>query len=275
MPTSTDKVPNTSATAASSGSDLNGQAVKAACETLRTRMATVAAKMLNLDAPEDLVFEDDWIYCRTYPSARIAFDEVVKRTYSDRISLSANGFYRTPNIFWDAKLNKGRPFYYFSYGTAVSEVEVDGFTGTFKLRQVDLVQDVGESINPLLDKGQIEGGFVQGMGWLTMEELVWNDQGRLLTFAPSTYKIPTVSEVPEHFHVHLLERAAQDGVIFGSKAIGEPPFMLAMSVREAIRNAVAAFGNANQVSLAIPATPEATLWAIETVKSDSLTAVKA
>ncbi|MFN5396165.1 MAG: xanthine dehydrogenase molybdopterin binding subunit [Pseudanabaena sp.] len=275
MPTSTDKVPNTSATAASSGSDLNGQAVKAACETLRNRMATVAAKMLNLDAPEDLVFEDDWIYCRTYPSARIAFDEVVKRTYSDRISLSANGFYRTPNIFWDAKLNKGRPFYYFSYGTAVSEVEVDGFTGTFKLRQVDLVQDVGESINPLLDKGQIEGGFVQGMGWLTMEELVWNDQGRLLTFAPSTYKIPTVSEVPEQFHVHLLERAAQDGVIFSSKAIGEPPFMLAMSVREEIRNAVAAFGNANQVSLAIPATPEATLWAIEAVKSDSLTAVKA
>ncbi|WP_434686609.1 xanthine dehydrogenase molybdopterin binding subunit [Pseudanabaena minima] len=275
MPTSTDKVPNTSATAASSGSDLNGQAVKAACETLRNRMATVAAKMLNLDAPEDLVFEDDWIYCRTYPSARIAFDEVVKRTYSDRISLSANGFYRTPNIFWDAKLNKGRPFYYFSYGTAVSEVEVDGFTGTFKLRRVDLVQDVGESINPLLDKGQIEGGFVQGMGWLTMEELVWNDQGRLLTFAPSTYKIPTVSEVPEQFHVHLLERAAQDGVIFGSKAIGEPPFMLAMSVREAIRNAVAAFGKASQVSLAIPATPEATLWAIEAVKSDSLTAVKA
>jgi xanthine dehydrogenase large subunit len=275
MPTSTDKVPNTSATAASSGSDLNGQAVKAACETLRNRMATVAAKMLNLDAPEDLVFEDDWIYCRTYPSARIAFDEVVKHTYSDRISLSANGFYRTPNIFWDAQLNKGRPFYYFSYGTAVSEVEVDGFTGTFKLRRVDLVQDVGESINPLLDKGQIEGGFVQGMGWLTMEELLWNDQGRLLTFAPSTYKIPTVSEVPEQFHVHLLERAAQDGVIFGSKAIGEPPFMLAMSVREAIRNAVAAFGNASQVSLAIPATPEATLWAIEAVKSGSLTAVKA
>ena len=275
MPTSTDKVPNTSATAASSGSDLNGQAVKAACETLRNRIATVAAKMLNLDAPEDLVFEDDWIYCRTYPSARIAFDEVVKHTYSDRISLSANGFYRTPNIFWDAQLNKGRPFYYFSYGTAVSEVEVDGFTGTFKLRRVDLVQDVGESINPLLDKGQIEGGFVQGMGWLTMEELLWNDQGRLLTFAPSTYKIPTVSEVPEQFHVHLLERAAQDGVIFGSKAIWEPPFMLAMSVREAIRNAVAAFGNASQVSLAIPATPEATLWAIEAVKSGSLTAVKA
>ncbi len=274
MPTSTDKVPNTSATAASSGSDLNGQAVKDACEILRKRMSTVAVKMLNLDAPEDLVFEDDWIYCRTYPSARIAFEEVVKQTYNERISLSANGFYRTPNIFWDAKLNKGRPFYYFSYGAAVSEVEVDGFTGTFKLRQVDLVQDAGESINPLIDKGQIEGGFVQGMGWLTMEELVWDKIGRLLTYAPSTYKIPTVSEIPEQFNVNLLERAAQDGVIFGSKAIGEPPFMLAISVREAIRNAVAAFGNADYVPLALPATPEATLWAIESVKAASLSALQ-
>ncbi len=267
MPTSTDKVPNSSATAASSGSDLNGQAVKDACETLRSRMAAVAVKMLNLDAPEDMVFEDDWIYCRTYPSARIGFDEVVQQTYSERISLSATGFYRTPNIFWDAKLSKGRPFYYFAYGAAVSEVELDGLTGTFKLRQVELVQDAGESLNPLVDKGQIEGGFVQGMGWLTMEELIWDDQGRLRTYAPSTYKIPTVSEVPEQFEVYLLERAAQDGVIFGSKAVGEPPFMLAMSVREAIRAAVAAFGEADAVPLAIPATPEATLWAIEAMQA--------
>jgi xanthine dehydrogenase large subunit len=139
---------------------------------------------------------------------------------------------------------------------------------------VDLVQDVGESINPLIDKGQIEGGFVQGMGWLTMEELVWDTIGRLLTYAPSTYKIPTVSEIPEQFNVNLLERAAQDGVIFGSKAIGEPPFMLAISVREAIRNAVAAFGNADYVPLALPATPEATLWAIESVKAASLSALQ-
>ncbi|TVP68607.1 MAG: xanthine dehydrogenase molybdopterin binding subunit [Leptolyngbya sp. LCM1.Bin17] len=267
MSTSTDKVPNTSATAASSGSDLNGQAVKNACEILRDRMAAVAVRMLNLDAPEDMVFEDDWIYCRTYPSARIAFDEVVQQTYSERISLSATGFYRTPNIFWDAKLAKGRPFYYFAYGAAVSEVEVDGFSGTFKLRQVDIVHDVGESLNPLVDRGQIEGGFVQGMGWLTMEELVWDGDGRLRTFAPSTYKIPTISEVPESFTIHLLERAAQDGVIYGSKAVGEPPFMLAMSVREAIRAAVAAFGDADSVPLGLPATPEATLWAIEHVKA--------
>ncbi len=267
MHTSTDKVPNTSATAASSGSDLNGQAVKDACKTLRDRMAAVAVRMLNLDAPEDMVFEDDWIYCRTYPSARISFDEVVQQTYNERISLAATGFYRTPNIFWDAKLSKGRPFYYFAYGAAVCEVEVDGFTGTFKLRQVDIVHDVGESLNPLVDKGQIEGAFVQGMGWLTMEELVWDGEGRLRTFAPSTYKIPTISEVPEQFTVHLLERAAQDGVIYGSKAVGEPPFMLAMAVREAIRAAVAAFGQADYVPLALPATPEATLWAIENVRA--------
>ncbi|MBW4482201.1 MAG: xanthine dehydrogenase molybdopterin binding subunit [Tildeniella torsiva UHER 1998/13D] len=267
MPTSTDKVPNTSATAASSGSDLNGQAMKNACEILRDRLAAVAVRMLNLDAPEDMVFADDWIYCRTYPSARIAFEEVVKQAYSERISLSTTGFYRTPNIFWDPKLGKGRPFYYFAYGAAVCEVEVDGFTGTFKLRQVDIVHDVGESLNPLVDKGQVEGAFVQGMGWLTMEELVWDGEGRLRTFAPSTYKIPTISEVPERFTVHLLERAAQDGVIYGSKAVGEPPFMLAIAVREAIRAAVAAFGNANYVPLALPATPEATLWAIEAVKA--------
>ncbi|WP_035986912.1 xanthine dehydrogenase molybdopterin binding subunit [Leptolyngbya sp. KIOST-1] len=266
MHTSTDKVPNTSATAASSGSDLNGQAVKNACEILRDRLAAVAVRMLNLDAPEDMVFEDDWIYCRTYPSARIAFEEVVWQAYAERVSLSSTGFYRTPNIFWDPKLGKGRPFYYFAYGAAVAEVEVDGFTGTFKLRQVDIVHDVGESLNPLVDKGQVEGAFVQGMGWLTMEELVWDGEGRLRTFAPSTYKIPTISEIPEQFHVHLLERAAQDGVIYGSKAVGEPPFMLAMSVREAIRAAVAAFGNPDYVPLALPATPEATLWAIEGVR---------
>lgn len=267
MPTSTDKVPNSSATAASSGSDLNGQAVKDACTTLKSRLATVAAKLLQLDAPEDLEFADGWIYCRSYPSLRVAFDQVVQQAYNDRVSLAATGFYRTPNIYWDATTNQGRPFYYFAYGAAVSEVEVDGCTGTFKLLRVDIVHDVGESLNPLVDQGQVEGGFVQGMGWLTMEELVWDGQGRLRTDAPSTYKIPTISEIPEEFHVQLLERAAQDGVIYGSKAVGEPPFMLAMSVREAIRAAIAAFGQPDYVPLASPATPEATLWAIEQVRA--------
>ncbi|MGA7937516.1 MAG: xanthine dehydrogenase molybdopterin binding subunit [Kovacikia sp.] len=269
MVTSTDKIPNTSATAASSGSDLNGQAVKDACETLKARLAPVAAKMLNLDTCEDLVFESDWIFCKTYPRDRIPFEEVVKQTYDARISLSATGYYRTPHIYWDPITGKGRPFYYFAYGAAVSEVEVDGFTGTFKLRQVDIVHDVGESINPLVDQGQIEGAFVQGMGWLTMEELVWDSQGRLRTDAPSTYKIPTISEIPSSFNVQLLTRAAQEGVIYGSKAVGEPPFMLAMAVREAIRAAVAAFGKTDAVPLAAPATPEAILWAIEQVRDAS------
>ncbi|MCG9890651.1 MAG: xanthine dehydrogenase molybdopterin binding subunit [Thermosynechococcaceae cyanobacterium MS004] len=267
MHTSTDKVPNTSATAASSGSDLNGQAVKDACETLKARLAPVAARLLGYDAPEDIVFEGDQVFCRTYPAARVAFEQVVEEAYNSRISLSATGYYRTPNLSWDPVAGKGRPFYYFAYGAAVSEVEVDGLTGTFKLRQVDIVHDVGESINPLVDRGQVEGAFVQGMGWLTMEELVWDETGRLRTFAPSTYKIPTVSEIPERFEVHLLERAAQDGVIYGSKAVGEPPFMLAMSVREAIRAAVAAFGQGGEVCLSTPATPEAILAAVEAVQA--------
>jgi xanthine dehydrogenase large subunit len=267
-PTATDKVPNTSATAASSGSDLNGQAVKDACEIIKARLAPVAAKMLKLDAAGDFVFENDSIRSRDYPSDRVSFDEAVKEAYNSRISLSATGYYRTPNIHWDVKTNTGRPFYYFAYGAAVSEVEIDGFTGVFRLRQVDIVHDVGDSINPLVDVGQIEGGFVQGMGWLTMEELVWDDVGRLRTFSPSTYKIPTIGEIPDRFNVRLLERAAQNGVIYGSKAVGEPPLMLAISVRESIRAAIAAFGaNIDFVSLALPATPEAILTAIEEIRN--------
>ena len=269
-PTSTDKVPNTSATAASSGSDLNGQAVKDACETIKKRLTPIVAKMLKLDTPGDFVFEDDSIYSRDYPSDRVSFDEAIKEAYQNRISLSATGYYRTPNIYWDVKTNTGRPFYYFAYGAAVSEVEVDGFTGVFRLRQVDIVHDVGSSLNPLIDLGQIEGGFVQGMGWMTMEELVWDDEGRLRTFSPSTYKIPTIGEIPEKINIELLERAAQNGVIYGSKAVGEPPLMLAISVREAIRAAIAAFGKTDYVPLALPATPEAILMAIEQVRAESL-----
>jgi xanthine dehydrogenase large subunit len=267
MPTSTDKVPNTSATAASSGADLNGQAVKQACEVLKNRLAEVAIKMLANATVDTIEFADDQVYTRDNPDAKISFAEVVNRAYHDRISLSSTGYYRTPGIDWDAATGKGTPFYYFAYGAAVSEVEIDGFTGMFKLHQVDIVHDVGQSLNPLIDKGQIEGGFVQGMGWLTMEELVWDNQGRLRTDAPSTYKIPTISEIPEQFTVHLLERAAQAGVIYGSKAVGEPPFMLAISVREAIRSAIAAFGTAEQINLASPATPEAILRAIESIQN--------
>ena len=268
MPTATDKVPNTSPTAASSGSDLNGQAVKEACETLRLRLAEVAAKMLNLNGAEDLVFEDDFIYSPGSPQERVSFNEAVQRAYLEQTSLFAAGYYRTPNLHYDIEKGRGRPFAYYAYGAAVSEVEVDGFTGQYKLRQVDIVHDVGASLNPLIDRGQIEGGFVQGLGWLTTEELVWDDEGRFLSSAPNTYKIPTISEVPEAFHVHLLERAAQDGTIYGSKAVGEPPFMLALSVREALKAAVAAFSEGGgEVRLASPATPEAVLEAVEKVRS--------
>jgi xanthine dehydrogenase large subunit len=270
MPTGTDKVPNTSATAASSGADLNGQAVRQACETIRDRLAVVAARMLGADAPEDLVFADDAVHPAKEPHRRIGFSELVFAAYDQLVSLSATGYYRTPNLSWDPVAGRGTPFHYFAFGAALSEVEVDGFTGTFRLRAVDVVHDVGDSLNPLVDLGQVEGGFVQGMGWLTMEECVWDDDGRLRTVAPSTYKIPTISEVPEHFEVHLLGDAAQDRTILGSKAVGEPPFMLALSVREALRDAVAAFGPpgpGRRVELAAPATPEATLAAIDAVRS--------
>ena len=267
MPTATDKVPNTSATAASSGSDLNGQAVKAACETLKSRLAEVAAKMLNLNAAEELVFKDDYVFSKVSPKRKISFDDLITQAYFDQVSLSATGYYRTPNIYFDMEAGKGVPFYYFSYAAAVSEVEIDSLTGELELRRVDIVHDVGESLNPNIDKGQIEGGFVQGLGWLTSEEFVWSDEGQVLTHAPSTYKIPTIAEVPKRFEVELLEKAAQEGVIYGSKAIGEPPFMTAISVREAIKDAVAAFASKNNpVELALPATPEAILEAIDAAK---------
>ncbi len=269
MPTATDKVPNTSATAASSGSDLNGQAVRRACEVLKARLAVVAAGQLGLKAPEELLFEHDQIFSAGDPQHRLGFAEVVAQAYLDQVSLSATGFYRTPDIHFDKATGKGRPFHYYAYGAAVSEVEVDGFSGQWKLLGVDILHDVGESLNPLVDRGQIEGGFVQGMGWLTMEELVWDADGRPRTVEPATYKIPTIGEVPEAFTMTLLERAAQPDVIYGSKAVGEPPLMLAISVREAIREAVAAFAASapQQVVLRAPSTPEAILDAIDAVRA--------
>ncbi|HRG17432.1 MAG TPA: molybdopterin-dependent oxidoreductase, partial [Pseudomonadota bacterium] len=267
MPTSTDKVPNTSATAASSGSDLNGQAVKAACETLLARMAPVAAASLGGEAG-DVVFAHDRVFLRDLSDVSLAFDDVVRSTYNARISLSATGYYRTPGLSWDPKLGRGHPFYYYAFGAAICEVEVCGLTGVHRLLRADLLHDVGDSIAELIDRGQIEGGFVQGLGWLTSEELRWNAQGRLLTDAPSTYKIPTVGDVPEDFRVDLYRRtkAPSTNVIFHSKGVGEPPFMLAIAVREAIRDAVAAFGDARVVELAAPSTPEAIYRAIVKVR---------
>ena len=268
MPTATDKIPNTSPTAASSGSDLNGQAVLAACETLKARLAEVAAGLLELPSPDDLIFADGEVYGAAQPDKRVLFLDVVRQAYLAQFPLFATGFYRTPNLHFDPQTGKGRPFHYFAYGAAVSEVEIDGFTGQFRLCRVDIVEDAGTSLNPLVDQGQIEGGFVQGLGWLTMEETLWDAAGRFVTNAPSVYKIPTIADVPDAFNVTLLPRAAQVGVIYGSKAVGEPPFMLALSVREAIRDAVAAFADETpeRVDLPSPATPEAVLWALEAVK---------
>lgn len=267
MVTSTDKVPNTSATAASSGSDLNGQAVKAACETLLSRLADVAADLLGCHAAE-VVFVDDQVRASKGSGQSLAFAEVVQAAYSARVSLSATGYYRTPGLSWDAQTGKGQPFYYFACGAAVSVVEVCGYTGVHRLLRVDVLHDVGDSLVEAIDRGQIEGGFVQGMGWLTCEELRWSDTGKLLTDAPSTYKIPTNGEVPEDFRIDLFKRKQppEVQVIFGSKAVGEPPLMLAMSVREALRDAVAAFGNSRRVALSSPATPEAIFSAIEAVR---------
>jgi xanthine dehydrogenase large subunit len=262
MPTRTDKVPNTSATAASSGSDLNGAAVLAACETLRGRLAPVAGQFFGV-APESVVFAEGLVYPSGRESEAVSFARVVNMAYEQTIPLFASGFYRTPGLSFDRASGKGKPFHYFAYGAAASEVEVDGFTGAYSVRRVDIVHDVGNSLSPLIDRGQVEGAFIQGLGWLTTEELTWNAKGALTSSGASTYKLPSLGECPAVFNVELLTRAAEPGVVMGSKAVGEPPFMLAFSVREALRAAVAAFGVPGRiVELASPATPEQVFWAL-------------
>jgi xanthine dehydrogenase large subunit len=268
MPTRTDKVPNTSATAASSGSDLNGAAVRAACETLRGRLAGVAAGTFRTQ-PEALTFRDGRVY-RGDTGGSTTFAEVVGQAYLERVSLFATGHYATPGLHFDKGKGTGEPFHYFAFGAAVSEVEVESWTGQYVLRRVDILHDVGDSISPLIDRGQVEGGFVQGLGWLTTEELVWSEAGALQTAGASTYKLPTLGECPDDFRVELLKRAHEPGVVHGSKAVGEPPLMLAISAREALREAVAAWspgGAAQVVELACPSTPEAVFWAIERVRA--------
>ncbi|MFC8791144.1 xanthine dehydrogenase molybdopterin binding subunit [Streptomyces cinereoruber] len=269
-PTRTDKVPNTSATAASAGADLNGGAVKNACEQLRERLTRVAATHLGANASDVRIVEG--VARVLGGDGELAWDDLVRTAYFQRVQLSAAGFYRTEGLHWDAKTFRGSPFKYFSYGAAAAEVEVDGFTGAYRIRRVDIVHDVGDSLSPMIDIGQVEGGFVQGAGWLTLEDLRWDTgdgphRGRLLTRAASTYKLPSFSEMPEEFHVRLLENATEEGAVYGSKAVGEPPLMLAFSVREALRQAAAAFGPAGaSVELASPATPEAVYWAIEAAR---------
>ncbi|HEY0253372.1 MAG TPA: xanthine dehydrogenase molybdopterin binding subunit, partial [Kofleriaceae bacterium] len=268
MKTRTDKVPNTSATAASSGADLNGAAVKNVCDQLRERLRPIAAELLaakgGVGDPQHIEFADDHV---TLGGISVPFSAVADRAHVCQISLSASGFYRTPGIAYDKSKGHGIPFYYYAYGMAISEVEVDGLSGMKRVLRVDILQDVGESLNHNIDRGQIEGAFVQGMGWLTGEELKWDKTGRLLSHSASTYQIPSIGDAPADFRVSLLPKAAQPGVIHGSKAVGEPPLMLAISVREAIRDAIAQFGPAGvSVPLGCPATHEAIFASIQQLR---------
>jgi xanthine dehydrogenase large subunit len=274
-PTRTDKVPNTSATAASSGADLNGGAVKDACEQIRDRLLAVAGGMLGVNAGDVRIVDGVARSLSASQEPHVSWDELVRTAYFQRVQLSASGFYRTEGLHWDSTVMQGSPFKYFAYGAAATEVEVDGFSGAYRTLRVDIVHDVGDSLSPLIDIGQIEGGFVQGAGWLTLEDLRWDtsdgpDRGRFLTQAASTYKLPSFSEMPETFNVTLLHDATEAGAVYGSKAVGEPPLMLAFSVREALRQAAAAFGAAGaSLSLACPATPEAVFWAIERARDQA------
>ena len=274
-PTRTDKVPNTSATAASSGADLNGGAVKNACEQIRDRLLSVAGGMLGINAHDVRIVDGVARPLSASEETHVGWEELVRTAYFQRVQLSASGFYRTEGLHWDSTVMQGSPFKYFAYGAAATEVEVDGFTGAYRTLRVDIVHDVGDSLSPLIDIGQIEGGFVQGAGWLTLEDLRWDtsdgpSRGRFLTQSASTYKLPSFSEMPETFNVTLLRDATEAGAVYGSKAVGEPPLMLAFSVREALRQAAAAFGEAGtSVNLASPATPEAVFWAVEQARDQA------
>ena len=258
--TRTDKVPNTSATAASSGADLNGMAAHNAAMTIRDRLAAFLAANEGCDAAA-VRFTADGVIAGGAP---IPFGTVARRAHMGRISLSATGYYATPHIAYDRATHRGRPFYYFAYGAAVSEVVVDTLTGEHRVLAVDILHDVGRSLNPAIDRGQIEGGFVQGQGWLTTEELVFDDAGRLLTHSPATYKIPTASDRPKRLRIDLWDGGNVEPTINRSKAVGEPPFMLALSVFSALGEAVAATapGRRAIAPLDAPATPEAVLRAI-------------
>lgn len=261
---STDKVPNTSPTAASSGSDMNGMAARLAARQIKDRLTAFAAE--QYDVPADGI---EFLPNRVrVGNQEIPFPDLVREAYMARASLSATGFYKTPKIHFDFETGRGRPFFYYACGAAVSEVAIDTLTGEYKVNRVDILHDVGRSLNPALDLGQIEGGFIQGMGWVTSEELVWSDDGQLLTHAPSTYKIPTCGDRPRDFRINLLQGSAnREDVIHGSKAVGEPPLMLALSVLHALSDAVASVGGHKKCpGLDLPATPEVVLAAVERVR---------
>jgi xanthine dehydrogenase molybdopterin-binding subunit B len=268
--TNTSKVPNTSATAASSGSDLNGMAVKDAIEKLKARLVPLAIIILSTKfenqrcSIRNITFADNKVFDSKCPQCYIDIKELVEKSYLAQISLSATGFYKTPDIFFNRDTGIGKPFHYFAYGMAVSEILIDSLTGAHKLLRVDILHDAGESLNPPVDIGQVTGGFIQGVGWVTTEEIKWDKEGRLLTYSPDTYKIPTAQDIPEIFNVELLQDAGNYNTIHKSKAVGEPPLMLAFSVWMAIKYAVSALGDHKyDPDLPIPATNENILLAIE------------
>jgi len=262
--TNTDKVPNTSPTAASSGADLNGKAAQNAAQTIKQRLVEFAARKWQV-YEEDVEFRNGQVRLR---EQYISFEELIQQAYFGQVSLSATGFYRTPKIFYDRSQARGRPFYYYAYGAACSEVIVDTLTGEYRMLRSDILHDVGASLNPAIDIGQVEGGFVQGMGWLTMEELVWNDKGKLMTSGPASYKIPAVADMPLDLRVKLVEnRKNPEDTVFHSKAVGEPPFMLGISVWCAIKDAVASLADYRvQPQIDAPATPERVLWGVEQMR---------
>lgn len=262
--TTTGKVPNTSPTAASSGTDLNGMAAKIAASTIKTRMIDFAAKEWKV-AKSRIKFEKGQVLIG---NQRISFGELAKKVHGGRVSLSSTGFYSTPKITWDRANGRGNPFFYFAYGASCAEVTIDTMTGEMRVDRVDILHDVGRSLNPAIDIGQIEGGFVQGMGWLTTEELVFDEKGRLRTHAPSTYKIPCASDVPQDFRVKLYESGGNRvDSIYRSKAVGEPPLMLPISVWCAISDAIASLKPGVIPKLTVPATPEAILRAVKAMQS--------
>ncbi|KGJ97993.1 xanthine dehydrogenase molybdopterin binding subunit [Thalassotalea sp. ND16A] len=263
----TDKVPNSSPTAASSGTDLNGKAAEAAAKTIKQRLIDFACEKYQVTA-EQVTFANNNIIVG---EQTFSFAEFSQIAYMARVSLSSTGFYKTPKIHFDRATGKGRPFFYYATGASVSEVLIDTLTGEYKMLRTDILQDVGHSINPAIDIGQIEGAFVQGMGWLTTEELMWNEQGRLLSNNPATYKIPAINDAPEDFRVALVPDAPnREHTIYNSKAVGEPPFMLGMSVWSALKDAISSVAD-HKVSpmLDTPATPERVLWAVEAMKAQS------
>lgn len=268
-PTTTSKVPNTVATAASTGSDLNGMAVADAIGKIKLRMAVALSKHFNeqdpshTTYPSDLVFENDSIYDRSRPERRISFEDATQLMFVKRISLSATGYYRTPGVYMDWSVGKGHPFYYYSFGMGAVEVEVDLLTGKVRLIRADLFHDVGESINPEIDRGQIEGAFIQGMGWTLLEDLRYTDDGKLLNRTPDTYKIPAITDIPQEFNVYLLEGYPNEiPTIHRSKAIGEPPFMYGIAPWLAVKDIIASLSGYKDVPpVDLPATNDRiVLW---------------